>query len=135
MLPLALSANSFAEEATVTKAFLQWQGKSAGDGIGPVSLVVMPPQKGLPGSKPGRVRVNVEPGCLLPDAIVKALPDNRYRFEFPDDDYFSAQARRVLGLKGKACIVRYKPGEKDQASQVLEVTEVEAQKPDEKPAK
>jgi hypothetical protein len=91
--------------------------------------MVMPSQQDLPASKPGRMRVNVEPGCLLPDALVEVLPDNRYRFEFPDDDYFSRQARLLFGLKGKACIIRYKLGGKGQANEVEEITEVEAQKP------
>lgn len=61
---------------------------------------------------------------------MEALPGNRFRIEFPEDEGMARQGRRLLGLKGKVGIIRYKWGEQpDQGPQIVEVTEVEEKKP------
>jgi len=95
-----------------------------------VTMGFIRPDKNTPQAKEGRMRVSMEPGCLLPEAIVKALPDHRFRIEFPEDEGMAQEARRLLGLKGKVAIIRYKYGEEPgQGAQIVEVTEVEEKKP------
>lgn len=130
-LALALSANAFAEDGSIRPlpASLVWQ---KGEKAEPpwVTMAFMHPDEGTSPAKKGHVLVSMEPGCLLPGATVEALPGNRFRIEFPEDEGMARDARQLLGLKGRVCIIRYKYGEEPgQGAQIVEVTEVKEEKP------
>jgi len=70
--------------------------------------------------------INVEPGCLMLEAYVKLVGENKLEIRFPHDDSITTRAMNTMGVSSKNVIVTFEPSKTaNQARSIVAVTPIQ----------